>query len=207
MDRTDLIAKISQLSWLTVLFVVLFFAVYLIHSWYFRVNVVFYAALIDAIIAMSITSIFIFFGSFSHKILVTEKLLLLLVWALLGYSIAISVPTVVDRSLSFYILEKLEQRGGSIRQSAFEDIFRREYMIEHRLMDVRLTEQLESGTIMISEQCVRLTETGRLIAKSSSWIRQHLLPKQRQILGEYSDALTNPFQNSSLDKEPDYNCE
>jgi hypothetical protein len=207
LNRTDLIAKISQWLWLTVLFVVLFFVVYLIHSWYFKVNVVFYAALIDAIIAVSITSIFIFFGSFSHKILVTEKLLLLLIWALLGYSIAISVPTVVDRSLSFYILEKLEQRGGSIRQSAFEDIFRREYMIEHRLMDVRLTEQLESGTITISEQCVRLTETGRLIAKSSSWIRQHLLPKQRQILGEYSDALTNPIQNSSLDKEPDYHCE
>ena len=48
---------------------------------------------------------------------------MLLVWLLLGYILAISVPTVLDRSLSFYILEKLQQRGGGIQQSRFNEVF------------------------------------------------------------------------------------
>ena len=30
---------------------------------------------------------------------------------------------------------------------SFDDVFREEYMVEHRLVDIRLTEQLISGTI------------------------------------------------------------
>ena len=57
---------------------------------------------------------------------------------LIGYAFAISIPTVIDRSLSIYILEKIDQRGGGIKQEAFERVFTNEYMLEHRLVDVRL---------------------------------------------------------------------
>jgi len=72
-----------------------------------------------------------------------EKFLINCIFLLVGYSIAISIPTVIDRSLSFYILEKINQRGGGIQLERFEEVFTREYVKEHRLEDVRITKQLE----------------------------------------------------------------
>jgi hypothetical protein len=127
------------------------------------------------------------------------------IWLLLGYSFAISVPTVIDRSLSFYILEKLQQRGGGIKLDAFDQVFTQEYVKEHRLMDVRLTEQQQSGTIVIRNGCVVLTDWGQTIATTSRFFRNHFLPKQRLLMGEYSDDLTDPFRNSV--KRVDYQCQ
>lgn len=124
---------------------------------------------------------------------------MLLIWGLLGYCFAISIPTVIDRSLSFYILEKLAQRGGGIRQDAMPDVFIKEYLPEHRLMDVRLTEQLESGTILIEGGCVKLTRKGARLAEASRYFRKNFLPKHRLLMGEYSADLTDPFRRSAAD--------
>ena len=39
----------------------------------------------------------------------------------MGYVIAISLPTVIDRSLSFYILEKLQQRVSAALKVSFKE--------------------------------------------------------------------------------------
>jgi hypothetical protein len=108
------------------------------------------------------------------------------------------VPTVIDRSLSFYLLEKIQQRGGGIKEDAFEQLFTQEYVKEHRLVDVRLTEQLESGTIEIKNGCVLLTQKGERVAAFGRYYRTHWLPKQRLLMGQYSDDLTDPFKNSAI---------
>lgn len=185
-------------------YLILLLSVYLIHVRFFRVDVVLYSALFDALLAtvlagglLGILKIFKVFSGF-------EKLQAMLVWLLLGYIFAISVPTVIDRSLSFYILEKLQQRGGGIKLTSFEDVFVKEYMPEHRLVDVRITEQQQSGTIQVKNGCVLLTERGQALATFSRFFRNHFLPKQRLLMGEYSSDLTNPFRNSSDHK--DYLC-
>ena len=122
--------------------------------------------------------------------------MLLSIWFLSGYAFAISVPTILDRSLSFYLLEKLQQRGGGIKQESFDRVFREEYMLEHRLIDIRLTEQLASGTIEIKEGCVSLTSRGESFARFSRYFRKNWLPKNRLIAGEYTDELTDPFRES-----------
>ena len=122
---------------------------------------------------------------------------------MLSFFYALSIPTVIDRSLSIYILEKLAQRGGAIRQGAFESIIVNEYMKEHRLVAIRLTEQLASGTIEIEGDCVRLTSKGRAIAETTRFYRTHILPKRRLIMGAYTDDLTDPFRNSP---PADYQC-
>jgi len=188
----------------TLLFGIIFIAVYLIHNRFFTVNVVFYAAIGDAVIAVIISAVILFFVKVFVSLTVFEKGLLTVVWILLGYSFAISVPAVIDRSLSFYILEKLQQRGGGIKQDSFQYVFVNEYMKEHRLVDVRLTEQLESGTIKIEHGCVLLTPKGSRMAMLSRWYRLNILPKKRLLMGEYSDDLTDPFRNSA--PPPDYTC-
>lgn len=186
-----------------------FFVACLLVAYFLRmrlgeVDVVFYATIGCAILATVIAGAVLYLSRAFASFSALEKFQLVLIWMLLGYSFAISVPTVIDRSLSFYLLEKLQQRGGGIRQDSFQAVFVKEYMIEHRLVDVRLTEQLESGTIQIRDGCVRLTPRGERLARFSRWFRANLLPRRRLLLGEYSDDLTDPFRHSTA--AVDYAC-
>lgn len=189
---------------LMLLFVIALMAIYVIHSWFFKVDVVFYSAIADGVLAALVTLIVAstvkWFGLFS----IFEKLQMFVICLLLGYAFAISVPTVIDRSLSMYILEKLQQRHGGIQLAAFDVVFKDEYMKEHRLIDIRLTEQLQSGTIVIQNGCVKLTEWGQFVATATTWYRQNLLPKNRLIGDTYSSDLTSPMRNSTV--RTDYLC-
>jgi len=189
----------------TLAFLAILLCTYYVHMAYFKVNVVLYSTVIDAVIAVSIGGAILFFAKSFSLLSAFEKCQLIVIWLLAGYVFAISIPTVIDRSLSFYILEKLQQRGGGIRLDRFEDVFTQEYVREHHLVEVRLTEQEESGTITIKDGCVRLTPRGATLASFSRFFRQHLLPKQRLLMGRYSDALTDPFRNSESD--PGYACQ
>jgi hypothetical protein len=197
--------KLNAMLASTILFGIVLLAVYWGHVTFFRVNVVFYAAILDGLLATLITGVVVLFYRLFSSLLLSEKALLFVIWLLMGYGFAISVPTVIDRSLSFYILEKIQQRGGGIKQDAMSRVFIEEYIPEHRLMDVRLTEQLASGTIEIKNGCVLLTSKGETIASFGRFFRTNFLPKQRLLLGEYTDALTDPFRQSR--DSFDYVCE
>jgi hypothetical protein len=187
------------------LFFVVFICIYVIHANYFRVDVVFYSAIFDGIAASAIALLLVIVLPWFSIFNAFEKTQLAVIWLLTAYAVAISVPTVIDRSLSFYILEKLEQRGGGIQLTRFEEVFTTEYLDEHRLVDVRLTEQQASGTIEIRDGCVMLTDWGRTLARFSRYFRMNLLPKKRLLMGKYSDDLTDPFRHSGADS-PTYIC-
>jgi hypothetical protein len=180
------------------------FLVWLAYVNFIKVNVVFYsalwAAIISSIIYIAIISIFKIFDGFSKL----ERFQHLFSCLLLGYIIAMTLPTIIDRSLSFYILEKIQQRGGGIQKSKIDYVFTGEYMREFKLVDIRLTEQLESGTLIIDNGCIKLTKKGDKIASFGNFFRQHFLPKKRLLMGKYTDELINPF--SENDPSPDYLC-
>ncbi len=68
------------------------------HNWYIPVNVVFYSALQDALVALLFLSLpLVAIGR--KKFTVFEGSLLATIWLLGGYAYAISIPTVLDRSL------------------------------------------------------------------------------------------------------------
>ena len=196
--------KIRKAIIATSIFFIILIFFYIIHIKYFSVNVLFYSAILDAFLATIVTSFLIFKYRFFHTFNIFERIQISIIWFLIGYALAISLPTVIDRSLSFYILEKIEQRGGGIKLSYFEDIFTKEYIYEHRLVDVRLTEQKNSGTISVNNGCVKITGRGRAIVSFSRFFRLNLLPKKRLLMGEYTDDLTDPFRNSK--KITEYKC-
>jgi hypothetical protein len=185
-------------------FLALLVCVYLIHIYFFKVDVVLYSSIFDVVLAALLAVSALFYLSFFSSFNAFEKLQMAVIWLLSGALVAISVPTVIDRSLSFYILEKLEQSGGALQLSRFEDLFTRGYSKEHRLVDVRLTEQLESGTVTIEGDCVKLTAHGHRLAGFSRIFRQNLLPKKRLLMGEYTDVLTDPFRDG--EKVPGDEC-
>lgn len=199
----------ALLAWTTsvvasLVFLLVLALVHWLHGRFFRVDVVLYSALLDVVVAAVITSVLLLFVVRLSALTLLERVLLVSVWLLAGYALALTGPTVIDRSLSFYLLEKLQQRGGAIQLDRMEDVFVREYMPEHRLVSIRLTEQVASGTVIIDQGCVRLTERGQQLATFSRWYRAHWLPRQRLIGEEYSDALVDPFRDSGAGA--DYRC-
>jgi len=196
--------KIKQALIASCIFLILLLSFYYVHIKFFRVNVVFYSAIFDGVLAALVATGVLLKTRYFNRLNLFEKMQMTAIWILVGYAFAISVPTVIDRSLSFYILEKLQQRGGGIQLSRFDDVFTKEYVKEHRLVDVRLTEQQASGTIVIRGNCVKLTGYGQRLATFSRFFRKNFLPKQRLLMGEYTDALTDPFRES--DNQLDYEC-
>jgi len=188
----------------TAAFLLVLMGGYYIDIRYLNVDVVFYSTLYVAAISTVAMGAVLVLARRYFVFNPFERCQLIAIWALLGYACALSVPTVIDRSLSFYILEKLQQRGGGIQLAKFNYVFTNEYMREHHLVDVRLTEQLASGTIAIENGCVKLTDRGQRLATFGQFFRKNLLPKKRLLNGEYTAILTDPFQRS--DANPDYLC-
>ena len=187
-----------------IFFIFVLLLINILHATFFKVDVVFYSSIEDIPIAVLLTLAILSFLNFYKTFSITNTILLSLLMVSIGYSFAISIPTVVDRSLSIYLLEKIQQRGGSVKVSSLEHMIITEYIKEQRLADIRLTEQLESGTIKISGDCLSLTSKGEYIATLTRFYRKNFLPKHRLILNNYSDELTDPFRNSPL--KVDYGC-
>lgn len=199
-----MINKCKALFFSLILFLVTFFLVYFLHIKFFYVNVIFYSAILDSLLAVLIlfliNKIFRIFKNFSSF----ETLQIFLIYILIGYSIAISGPTVIDRSLSFYILEKLRQYDGSINLDMMDEVISDDYLDEYSVLEARLTEQQESGTIFIRNGCVYLTDRGYIISDVSIFLRQNFLAQKRLIGNEYTNDLVNPLSNSIIKEE--YKC-
>jgi hypothetical protein len=195
---------LTKLFLTAVVFAGLLLAVNVAHFALLPVNVVLYGALMDvacALVVCALVSWIVIFRGNVPPIVFSQMLIIL---ALGGYIFAISVPTIIDRSYSIYLLEKIQQQSGSIREAAFDEAITQEFMRDHQLNGARFTEQLESGTITIEDGCVKLTERGARIASFTRWYRQNLLPKHRLLMGKYTDALTDPFRHSV--PKPEYSC-
>ena len=105
--------KVTGVGVLVGIFLVLIVAINTIHFRFFPVNVVLYDTLKDVLIAGAISGV-VYYVALRRRLDLsgTEAALSLSIGLLIGAFYSVSVPTVIDRSLSIYILEKLEQRGG-----------------------------------------------------------------------------------------------
>lgn len=194
---TDNMHKLTDIVATSFVAITVFFIINLIHFNFIQVDVVFFSCLIDIAITLFIVA------PLAYRLLSRRKNLTRTEMSLTGLLISISLvfyavlgPTVIDRSLSFYLIEKLRLRGGEIAYDAFPDIFVKEYMPEYRLMDVRLQEQFSSGFAERRGNCVVLTDKGRFVAGFMDFFRRNMLPKKRNLLGEITDKLTHPFDGA-----------
>jgi hypothetical protein len=175
---------------------VVFFLVNLLHFHFLRVEVLMYAAFLDIMIAGALVATAVALTGWL-RLASIEVVFAIVIGGLITALYVILVPTLIDRSLSVYMLEKTHQRGGGIRKDAFLDIWRGEYLLEYRVVDTRLTEQIASGTLVVRDGCVLLTPRGTAVVAVTAFVRKYLLPQKRDILGDVTDELTNPFRNSS----------
>lgn len=181
-----------------VIYTFVLLGVYLLHINYFNVEVVLFAAIKDGVIAALLTFglLFFLFGKL-FQFQTFEWSIIFCVWLLGGYSFAITGPTVLDRSLSFFTLEKIQLRGGLVHKDEIGEIFL-EYIPEVRLVDVRMTEQLQSRTIVRQGDCFKLTKRGEKMVEFSRFVRKNLLAKHRLLDGKYTNFLTRPSDKIAM---------
>ena len=200
----DIMKKYLNLLLIVLIFSTFLSVTYFVHINYFYVDVIFYSALFDVLISIILTYIVCFNFLRFFSLTKFELFQSSLICCLIGYCVAITGPALVDRSLSFYILEKIRQHDGSVRVDKLEDIFIYDYVDEYSLVSVRMTEQTESGTLVIRDGCLHLTNLGYIMTSASMFIRKNLLAKNRLLGEEYTDKLTDPLKDSIIKEE--YKC-
>ena len=176
---------------------IVFLLVNFLHFQYVPVSVILYACIWDLVIAnILVLAPYWYIRRRAPRLPVTELTLTAIASNLLILLYAVMGPTVIDRSLSIYIVQKIDQRGGEVQEAAMGDIFIQEYMPEMRLIDVRLTEQVTSGTVLAEGDCLILTPKGKALSNFAAFYRATFLPQKRILMDEQTDSLTDPFRNS-----------
>lgn len=154
-----------------------------------------FGSLVAALIALLILSKFKFFKIFSKF----EKYLIISVFLLLGYSYSITIPTIIDRSLTIYMLGQLKESPSGITRAKLEQDLTDRYIRDYQLIPTRISEQLVSGTITIDNNCIKLTRTGLYISEISQLYKNLFLPKRVLNSGGQIDILPNDVRNPILD--------
>jgi len=186
-------------------YIILFSLIYMVHIHFFGIDVILYASLLDSLIALIFFLIIFIYSGLNKTYNYFETFTTSCILLFLGYSFSITVPTVIDRSLSFYYLEKIRQHDGAINKNSMREIFTGDFVDEYKVVEMRLTEQLSSGTIRIQGDCILLTRRGYIVTSFSDFFRRNLLANKRLILDEYSDQLTDPLRDSK--PNVNYLCE
>ncbi len=191
--------RIIEMIGLSACFGALFLLINFIHFRTLPISVILYACIWDMFLTLAIAcAVYWFFYRRFTRLLATEFSLVIAVSSLLVMLYAVMGPTVIDRSLSIYIVEKIDHRGGAVAEAAMPKIILTEFMQEYRVSDVRMTEQVTSGTVKIENGCIRLTSRGKRLAGITRFYRNNFLPKLRQVGEEVTSDLTDPYRDTPV---------
>ncbi len=191
----------KQIIWavcLTLIYSLVLLTCYYLHTHYFKIDVIFYATLTDLVISLLLCVPILFYSDVRNLFSHFEKLQLIIIWLLGGYGFAISLPTVLDRSLSLYFLEAIHQNGDAINEADVSLIFKRNYMHDYRAMDMRISEQVASGTIEVKNGCVFLTPKGKRVNAIAQFFRREFLPEKQMVRGQIVDKFSYTLDRGNM---------
>ena len=140
------------------LILVIFAVVHIVHFRILKPEVVLKACIIDIVISC-------FVGSLLYLMLLKNDVFVIfsaLVTMTLGLAIyAILVPTMVDRSLSVYMLVYLDESvDGSLTKDQLKNM-----LINETILEKRIAEHERAGAISVDGEKITLTKKGRLASK------------------------------------------
>ncbi|WBQ16834.1 hypothetical protein [Sphingobium yanoikuyae] len=73
----------------------------------------------------------------------------------------ITFPVTFDRSITMFLLARIERQDGQLDARALGDVYTREYLGEMRQIDRRVEEQTMSGNIRVEQGRIHITPQGR----------------------------------------------
>ena len=163
------------------LFFTTFFIVNFLHFYFFEVSVILYALIFDIFIS-SLVFILITFKTHKsyYKNSITYILFILFTLNLL-FTYSILIPTAIDRSLSIYMLEQIDEKNGSLDLETFETQISKNYFYDMNVIKTRINEQIETGSIDLKNNEISLTEKGKILLGIFNFVKSNFLPKKRVI--------------------------
>ena len=154
-----------------------------------------FGSFVAALISLLILGKLKFFRIFNSF----EKYLIISIFLLVGYSYSITVPTIIDRSLTIYMLGELKNSPGGITKARLEHDLTDSYIRDYQLIPTRILEQIVSGTITVDNNCIKLTRTGKFIAEISQYYKNLFLPTRAAYPQGQISLLHNDTHKSTLD--------
>ena len=123
---------------------------------------------------------------FYRGVLVAAILALLLImagigahrWLRLAYNISFLIvfPVTFDRSITMFLLARIERQDGQLDATALERLYIRQYLGDMRQIDRRIAEQAQSGNIEVRNGHIRITPQGRRLLQGA------------RVVGDWFDA-------------------
>lgn len=152
--RTDL-SIFFKFCFLNTLF---FIILHILHFRIFLPEIILKAAILDSIIAPLIPSIAAVYLIRNYYFIIFSSYLIITLCAIL-YSVLI--PTMVDRSISVYMLIYLEEAQNN--EINFDEL--RKKLQSNSILNQRFNEHNLEGTIEFKDDNVKLTKKGSMVAK------------------------------------------
>ncbi|WVH09084.1 MAG: hypothetical protein EoVTN8_406 [Fluviibacter phosphoraccumulans EoVTN8] len=182
-----MIKKLYSLCKVVSLYFIFLQLVDFFHFKYFSVNVLLYASLFDVVLSVILT-IPLIVNVFQKTLDGFGMLLVISLLLFFGYSYAITIPTIIDRSLSVYILEQIKKSGGEVSVNEYYRKINYDYFYDYKVPEMRLSEQLSSGTIeMTQDGMVKLTTKGKFVTDLTISYRKIMMPTHRLIIDKYEN--------------------
>lgn len=82
-------------------------------------------------------------------------------------SFLIVFPVTFDRSITMFLLARIERQDGQLDARGLEQVFVRQYLGDLRQIDRRIAEQSLSGTIRVERGRIHITPQGRRLLKGA----------------------------------------
>ena len=161
------IFKIGIFSFLLTL---VYFLMLIIHEHIWKSEIVFYSYIKILFFCFAVTIIILFvlrhyIKSLRTKLRIPDIVISSVVALLLSYAILFTIPVIVDRSFSVFILGTLNKYEEPVPVTELEQIISR-YFYGRDMVGKRIDEQLATKSIIIDSDTVILTKRGRMIADS-----------------------------------------
>ncbi|MFC3442431.1 hypothetical protein ACFOKF_14750 [Sphingobium rhizovicinum] len=85
-------------------------------------------------------------------------------------SFLIVFPVTFDRSITMFLLARIERQDGQLDAQGLERVFVREYLSDMRQIDRRIAEQSLSGNIRVEQGRIHITPQGQQLLRSGRMI-------------------------------------
>ena len=169
--------KIIALLNLFFLYIFALLTVNFIYVRIYEIKVVLYSVLISSLISLLIILLIFLKLTYFRIFSKFEAFLFFILLMFTGSLYSLSIPTIVERSLTIYMLEKIKYSQNGIHVNDLEGSILQDYIIEHKVIQKRLSEQTISGTISLGQDnCVRLTKAGSFTLFLIDAYRGNFLP-------------------------------
>ena len=85
-------------------------------------------------------------------------------------SFLITFPVTFDRSITMFLLARIEAQDGRLDALGLERVYVQEYLGDMRQIDRRIAEQSLSGNIRVEQGRIHITPQGRRLLTGGRWI-------------------------------------